>query len=115
MRMDPQTQPMTAADIVNTYSEDEIARILREYGEERWASRIAAFIVAARGTHPITTASDLVDVIKAAIPASGTAQRRSSCPAHFQALRIEVNHELEQLERGVRSAIAWLAPQDASR
>jgi len=111
MRMDPSSSQPTAADIVNTYSEAELARIIREYGEERWASRIAAFIVAARGTHPITTASDLVDVIKAAIPAS--ARRSGGHPARrtFQALRIEVNHELEQLERGVRSAIAWLAPQ----
>lgn len=111
MRMDPSSSQPTAADIVNTYSEAELARIIREYGEERWASRIAAFIVAARGAHPITTASDLVDVIKAAIPAS--ARRSGGHPARrtFQALRIEVNHELEQLERGVRSAIAWLAPQ----
>lgn len=111
MRMDPLSSQPTAADIVNTYSEAELARVIREYGEERWASRIAAFIVAARGTHPLMTASDLVDVIKAAIPAS--ARRTGGHPARrtFQALRIEVNHELEQLERGLRSAIAWLAPQ----
>lgn len=111
MRMDPLSSQPTAADIVNTYSEAELARVIREYGEERWASRIAAFIVAARGAHPLMTASDLVDVIKAAIPAS--ARRTGGHPARrtFQALRIEVNHELEQLERGLRSAIAWLAPQ----
>lgn len=111
MRMDPRSSQPTAADIVNTYSEAELARVIREYGEERWASRIAAFIVAARGAHPLMTASDLVDVIKAAIPAS--ARRTGGHPARrtFQALRIEVNHELEQLERGLRSAIAWLAPQ----
>ncbi|MEA5075204.1 MAG: 16S rRNA (cytosine(1402)-N(4))-methyltransferase RsmH [Coriobacteriia bacterium] len=111
MRMDPSTTQPTAADIVNTYSEAELARVIREYGEERWASRIAAFIVAARGARPLSTASDLVDVVKAAIPAS--ARRTGGHPARrtFQALRIEVNHELEQLERGLRSAIAWLAPQ----
>lgn len=111
MRMDPSASQLTAADIVNTYSEAELARVIREYGEERWATRIAAFIVAARGAHPLTTASDLVDVIKAAIPAS--ARRTGGHPARrtFQALRIEVNRELEQLERGLRSAIAWLAPQ----
>ncbi|MEL7668476.1 MAG: 16S rRNA (cytosine(1402)-N(4))-methyltransferase RsmH [Actinomycetota bacterium] len=111
MRMDPLSSQPTAADIVNTYSEAELARVIREYGEERWASRIAAFIVAARATHPLTTASDLVGVIKAAIPAS--ARRTGGHPARrtFQALRIEVNRELEQLERGLRSAIAWLAPQ----
>lgn len=111
MRMDPSTTQPTAADIVNTYSEAELARVIREYGEERWASRIAAFIVAARGARPLSTASDLVDVVKAAIPAS--ARRTGGHPARrtFQALRIEVNHELEQLELGLRSAIAWLAPQ----
>lgn len=111
MRMDPLSSQPTAADIVNTYSEADLARVIREYGEERWASRIAAFIVAARATHPLTTASDLVGVIKAAIPAS--ARRTGGHPARrtFQALRIEVNRELEQLERGLRSAIAWLAPQ----
>jgi len=111
MRMDPLSSQPTAADIVNTYSEAELARVIREYGEERWASRIAAFIVAARATRPLTTASDLVGVIKAAIPAS--ARRTGGHPARrtFQALRIEVNRELEQLERGLRSAIAWLAPQ----
>jgi 16S rRNA (cytosine1402-N4)-methyltransferase len=110
MRMDPSSSQPTAADIVNTYSEAELARIIREYGEERWASRIAAFIVAARGAHPLTTADQLVDVIKAAIPAA--ARRTGGHPARrtFQALRIEVNHEFEQLERGLRSAIAWLAP-----
>jgi 16S rRNA (cytosine1402-N4)-methyltransferase len=111
MRMDPLSSQPTAADIVNTYSEAELARVIREYGEERWASRIAAFIVAARATRPLTTASDLVGVIKAAIPAS--ARRTGGHPARrtFQALRIEVNRELEQLELGLRSAIAWLAPQ----
>ncbi|HHJ99256.1 MAG TPA: 16S rRNA (cytosine(1402)-N(4))-methyltransferase RsmH [Actinobacteria bacterium] len=111
MRMDPASSQPTAADIVNTYSEAELARIIREYGEERWASRIAAFIVVARGAHPITSTSKLVEVVKAAIPAS--ARRTGGHPARrtFQALRIEVNHELEQLERGVRSAIAWLAPK----
>ena len=110
MRMDPSTSQPTAADIVNTYSEAELTRIMREYGEERWASRIAAFIVAARGAHPFTTADQLVDVIKAAIPAA--ARRTGGHPARrtFQALRIEVNHELEQLESGLRSAIAWLSP-----
>jgi len=111
MRMDPASSQPTAADIVNTYSEAELARIIREYGEERWASRIAAFIVVARGAHPITSTSKLVEVVKAAIPAS--ARRTGGHPARrtFQALRIEVNHELEQLERGVRSAISWLAPK----
>jgi len=110
MRMDPQTQPMTAADIVNSYSEDEIARVLRVYGEERWASRIAAFIVAARGRQPLTTTGELVDIIKAAIPAAARKGKGHPARRTFQALRVEVNHELEVLERGLRSAVRWLAP-----
>jgi 16S rRNA (cytosine1402-N4)-methyltransferase len=83
---------------------------LREYGEERWASRVAAFIVGARGDRPIETTGQLVSIIKAAIPAA--ARRSGGHPARrtFQALRIEVNDELGVLERGLRSAIRWLAP-----
>jgi len=111
MRMDPSPSKPTAADIVNTYPEAELARIIREYGEERWASRIAAFIVAARGHHPLTTTGEVVDAVKAAIPAA--ARRSGGHPARrtFQALRIEVNRELEVLERGLERAIAWLAPR----
>jgi 16S rRNA (cytosine1402-N4)-methyltransferase len=108
MRMDPESGGMTAADIVATYDEAHLARILGEYGEERWASRIAAFIVAARGRRPLLTTGDLVEVIKAAVPAS--ARRTGPHPARrtFQALRIEVNHELDVLESGLRQAIGWL-------
>lgn len=109
MRMDAASSQPTAADVVNTYSEEELARVIREYGEERWASRIAAFIVAARARRPITTTGELVDVIKAAVPAS--ARRAGGHPAKrtFQALRIEVNQELKSLERGLEAAIRWLA------
>jgi 16S rRNA (cytosine1402-N4)-methyltransferase len=111
MRMDPTRQTPTAAEIIATYSEDDLARILRDFGEERWASRIAAFIVAARGPSPLTTTSQLVEVVKAAIPAA--ARREGPHPARrtFQALRIEVNHELLALERGLRSAARWLVPK----
>ncbi len=111
MRMDSSSTQPTAADIVNSYSETELARILREYGEERWASRIAAFIVAARGQHRLSTTGELVEIVKAAIPAA--ARRTGGHPARrtFQALRIEVNHELDVLERGLRSAVGWLAPK----
>jgi len=111
MRMDPRSSQPTAADIVNTYSEAELTRILREYGEERWASRIAAFIVAARGQRRLTTTGELVETIKAAIPAA--ARRTGGHPARrtFQALRIEVNHELDVLEDGLRAAVRWLAPR----
>ena len=110
MRMDPEHQPLTAADVVAQYSEAELARIIREYGEERWASRIAAFIVAERARRPIATTGDLVDVIKAAVPAA--ARRAGGHPAKrtFQALRIEVNGELEALSRALEAAIRWLAP-----
>lgn len=110
MRMDPSSSQPTAADIINTYSEQDLTRVLREWGEERWASRIAAFIVAARGRHRISTTGELVEVIKNAIPAA--ARRGGPHPARrtFQALRIEVNDELGVLERGLRAAIRWLAP-----
>jgi 16S rRNA (cytosine1402-N4)-methyltransferase len=109
MRMDA-SGPLTAADVVNTYSESQLARVLREYGEERWASRIAAFIVAARDRHPLTTTGEIVEAVKAAIPAA--ARREGGHPARrtFQALRIEVNAELDVLERGLRAAARWLAP-----
>ncbi|MBC7267034.1 MAG: 16S rRNA (cytosine(1402)-N(4))-methyltransferase RsmH [Coriobacteriia bacterium] len=110
MRMDAASSQPTAADIVNSYNEEDLARIIHEYGEERWASRIAAFIVAARARHPITTTGELVDVVKAAIPAA--ARRAGGHPAKrtFQALRIEVNQELRSVERGLEAAIRWLVP-----
>jgi 16S rRNA (cytosine1402-N4)-methyltransferase len=109
MRMDPGHQTLTAAEVIATYDEADLARIFREYGEERWATRIAAFIVAARGRRPLVTTTDLVDVIKAAVPAS--ARRSGGHPAKrvFQALRIEVNDELGALRRGLEAAIRWLA------
>jgi 16S rRNA (cytosine1402-N4)-methyltransferase len=110
MRMNPAGGGPTAADVVQSYSESELARILREYGEERWASRIAAFIVAARARRPILTTTELVEIVKDAIPAS--ARRTGPHPARrtFQALRIEVNRELEKLEGALRSAVRWLSP-----
>jgi 16S rRNA (cytosine1402-N4)-methyltransferase len=111
MRMDPRSSQPTAADIVNSYSETELVRVLREYGEERWASRIAAFIVAARGRHRLSTTGEIVEIVKAAIPAA--ARKTGGHPARrtFQALRIEVNRELEVLETALRQAIGWLAPR----
>lgn len=110
MRMDPSSSQPTAADIVNTYPEADLAQILREYAEERWASRIASFIVAARGRHRIETTGQLVEIVKAAVPAA--ARRGGGHPARrtFQALRIAVNRELEVLDRGLRQAVRWLAP-----
>ena len=109
MRMDPGHQTLTAAEVIATYSEADLARIIREYGEERWASRIASFIVAARDRRPVTTTFELVDVIKAAVPAA--ARREGPHPARrtFQALRIEVNGELDVLRRALDTSVRWLA------
>ena len=92
---------LTAEEVVNSYSKKELTDIIRNYGEERWASRIAEFIVKARKEQRIETTGQLVDIIKAAIPAS--ARREGPHPAKrtFQAIRIEVNGELEQIEKAV--------------
>ena len=110
MRMDPGRQTITAAELVNTLSAAELTRIIRDYSDEKWASRIAQFIVERRESHPIETTGELVDIIKAAIPAS--ARRAGGHPAKrtFQALRIEVNGELTVLRRGLDAAIRWLNP-----
>lgn len=110
MRMDPGNTTLTAAEIVNTYNAADLARIIRAYSDEKWASRIAEFIVRARENAPIETSEQLVDVIKAAIPAS--ARRAGGHPAKrtFQALRIEVNSELTVLRRGLDAAVRWLNP-----
>jgi 16S rRNA (cytosine1402-N4)-methyltransferase len=100
MRMNKE-DPLTAEIVVNEYSEKELTDIIRKYGEERWASRISEFIVKERKKHRIQTTTELVDVIKAAIPAA--ARREGPHPAKrtFQAIRIEVNDELNQLEKAV--------------
>lgn len=110
MRMDPSNQTLTAQEIINTYNAADLARIIHDFSDEKWASRIAEFIVDARQTAPIETSEQLVDIIKAAIPAS--ARRAGGHPAKrtFQALRIEVNGELNVLQRGLDAAIRWLNP-----
>lgn len=109
MRMS-QDDDFTAYDVVNTYDADELKNIIFKYGEERWASRIADFIVKARKDKPIETTGQLVDIIKAAIPAS--ARRDGPHPAKrtFQAIRIEVNDELGQLEKAVDEFCDVLSP-----
>ena len=104
MRMDT-TQALSASEVVNTYTERELARIIRTYGEEGQAVRIARAIVAAR---PIETTTQLADVIAAAMPA---ALRRSGHPARktFQAIRIEVNNELHSVRAGVDAALGRLS------
>lgn len=110
MRMDPGKTTLTAAEIINTYNAADLTRIIRAYSDEKWASRIAEFIVRERANGRIETSEQLVDVIKAAIPAS--ARRAGGHPAKrtFQALRIEVNSELDVLQRGLNAAIRWLNP-----
>jgi len=100
----------TAKNVVNEYSEDELHRIIKEYGEEKWAARIAQFIVSKRKEKPITTTFELVDVIKAAIPAA--ARREGPHPAKrtFQAIRIEVNDELGHLRRAVDDFVDVMVP-----
>jgi 16S rRNA (cytosine1402-N4)-methyltransferase len=106
MRMD-RTQTLTAADVVNTYDEDELARMFRASGEARFARRLAARIAAAR---PLTTTGELAEVVRAAIPAA--TRRTGGHPARkvFQALRIEVNSELDVLPGAIDTAIDVTAP-----
>lgn len=109
MRMD-QRQKLTAKYIVNFWREEELRQLIRDYGEEKWASRIAQFIVKKRAYQSINTTEELVQVIKAAIPAS--ARRAGPHPAKrtFQALRIAVNDELNILKSALKSAIDLLKP-----
>lgn len=109
MRMD-MTSDFSAKEVVNGYSREELLRVIRDYGEERWASRIAEFIVRERINKPIETTFELVEIIKAAIPAA--ARREGPHPAKrtFQAIRIEVNKELEILQNAVNDCISVLNP-----
>ena len=107
MRMD-QSEGITAAEIVNSWSHSELTKIFRVYGEERFASRIADFIVRERESAPINSTSQLADLIKRAIPAA--ARRTGGNPAKrtFQALRIAVNNELEVIESAIPQALNLL-------
>lgn len=109
MRMD-QRNPLNAAELLRRISREELTRILREYGEERWAARIAQFIVDYRKERPLETTGQLVEIIKAAIPAA--ARRDGPHPARrtFQALRIAVNEELDALSEGLDAALEILKP-----
>ncbi len=108
MRMNPD-DPQSAYDVVNTYSKEELENIIFNYGEERWARRIAEFIVKERNNSPIKTTGELVNVIKKAVPKS--ARRDGPHPAKrtFQAIRIEVNNELGGLKTAVHDFIDVLA------
>lgn len=107
MRMDPTVGP-SAADLLATADERELTRILRAYGEERFAARIAARIVQVRRTAPLTRTGELVDVVRSAIPAAARATGGHPAKRTFQALRIQVNAELEVLERALPAAVETL-------
>jgi 16S rRNA (cytosine1402-N4)-methyltransferase len=106
---------ITAAEVLNTYSHGDLARILKTYGEERFAGRIASAVVREREKEPFTTSARLVEVLRAAVPAAS--QRSGGHPAKrtFQALRIEVNAELAVWERAIAAAIDVLRRAGGSR
>ncbi len=108
MRMD-QSAGTTAADVVNTYPADRLARVLKEYGEERFARRIADAVVRERAREPFTGTARLAELVRSSIPAA--TRRTGGHPAKrtFQALRIEVNGELASLERALPAAVAAIA------
>lgn len=112
MRMDPD-QEQSAADIVNTWDERRLARTLREYGEERYAGPIARAIVRQRGRGELHGTQELVEVIKSAVPAPARFAAGHPAKRSFQALRIAVNDELDQLERAL--PLAWSLLREGGR
>ncbi|YCK80362.1 16S rRNA (cytosine(1402)-N(4))-methyltransferase RsmH [Arthrobacter sp. D3-18] len=108
MRMDT-SRGQTAADVVNNYSEDELVRIIRKWGEEKFAGRIANRIVNARAEKPFATTGELVEQIRSVVPAAAAKSGGHPAKRTFQALRIEVNEELDVLERAVPAAVAATA------
>jgi len=107
MRMDPTCGP-TAADVVNEAAAEELARIFREYGEERWAGRIARRIVRVREEQPLLTTRQLAELVRDAVPGGRVPARIHPATRVFQALRIHVNGELEHVARGVAAGIDLL-------
>ena len=109
MRMNAQ-DPLTAYDVINGYEESRLKEIIYEYGEERFASRIASFIIRAREKAPIRTTGELSEIIKSAIFASARADGPHPAKRTFQAIRIEVNHELDAIEPAIRAGAQRLVP-----
>ncbi|MFZ5944156.1 MAG: 16S rRNA (cytosine(1402)-N(4))-methyltransferase RsmH [Bacillota bacterium] len=107
MRMN-QEGSLTAHDIINNFSPTQLTEIIQDYGEEKWAKRIVEFIVARRKETPIETTGQLVDIIKAAIPAGARKEGPHPAKRTFQAIRIAVNRELEVLENTLDTAVKWL-------
>jgi 16S rRNA (cytosine1402-N4)-methyltransferase len=108
MRMDPTSGP-TAADVLNTYRAPDLARVLRTYGEERFASRIADAVVREREREPFTSSARLVDLVRSAVPAATRRTGGNPAKRTFQALRIEVNGELAALREALPAALGALA------
>ncbi len=108
MRMD-RSGGMTAADVVNTYAEEQLFHVIKDYGEERFAGRIARNIVRARQEKPIETTGELVGIVKASIPAKLREKTGHPAKRTFQAIRIEVNAELTVLERSLDGMIDFLS------
>ncbi|MEW6380416.1 MAG: 16S rRNA (cytosine(1402)-N(4))-methyltransferase RsmH [bacterium] len=109
MRLD-QSNPLTAAAIVNRSGEAELADIIRQYGEERWSRRIARAIVLYRQKAPISTTGQLAEIVRSAIPARFRSGKIDAATRTFQALRIAVNQELERLDQAIRDAVDFLRP-----
>ncbi len=109
MRMD-RTSPLDAAYVVNNYSREELTRIIRDYGEEKLALRIADNICKARSVTPIITTGELVEIIRNAYPDHGRSMKHHPAMRTFQAIRIEVNGELEIIPQTIRDAVSLLAP-----
>ena len=107
MRMD-RSEGLTAADVVNGYDQNELRRILLQYGEERYAPLIAAAIVRRRSEKPIETTLELVDIIKSAMPGKALREKQHPAKRSFQAIRIAVNDELASVERMIRGAVPKL-------
>jgi 16S rRNA (cytosine1402-N4)-methyltransferase len=109
MRMDP-SEELSAVDVIATWDERELETIFRKYGEERYARQIARTIVRRRSESPIERTGQLVDVVRASIPAPARFGEGHPAKRVFQALRIEVNHELESLVAGLPAALEMLRP-----
>ena len=109
MRMDRQ-QALTAREVVNTYSREDLRRILKDYGVERYAGPIAAAICRRREEAPIETTLELADLVRSAMPAAARREKQHPAKRTFQAVRIEVNGELEAVASAVRDSVSCLAP-----
>ena len=111
MRLDPQADSIPAAEIVNTWNEEDLARLFREHAQERWSRRIARWLIKSRRIEPVTTGRQLGRIVSEAIPRKAWPRRIHPATRVFLALRIEVNREFENLESGLIQAEKALAPK----